>query len=101
LHRPMRSAFVIEGPRLLEAAWRGLDDGDATALALAAHSLMGGAAFLGAGTVRACCARIERLADAGELGAARPELARLTLALTQVLVDMAPDVAPAADTVAT
>lgn len=95
LHRLMRSAFLIEGPRLLEAAWRALDDGDAMALALAAHSLMGGAAFLGADTVHACCVRIERLADAGELGAARPELATLTLELTQALVDMAPDAAPA------
>jgi CheY-like chemotaxis protein len=90
LHRAMRSAFVIEGPRLLTAAWQGLDEGDALAVALAAHSLMGGAAVLGADTLHARCARIEQLADAGELDAVRPQLATLTLELTQTLADMAP-----------
>ncbi len=90
LHRAMRSAFLIEGPRLLAAAWQGLDDGDAAAVALAAHSLMGGAAFLGADTLRARCARIERLADAGELDAVRPQLATLTLELAETLAEMEP-----------
>jgi len=88
LHRAMHSAFVIEGPRLLTAAWQGLDDGDALAVALAVHSLMGGAAFLGADSVHARCARIEQLADAGALDAVRPQLATLTLELAETLADM-------------
>ena len=94
LHRAMRSAFVIEGPRLLTAAWQGLDDGDGAAVALAAHSLMGGAAFLGADSLHTRCARIEQLADAGDLDAVRPQLATLTLELAQTLADMAPGMAP-------
>lgn len=94
LHRAMRSAFVIEGPRLLAAAWKGLEDGDALAVALAAHSLMGGAAFLGADALRARCGQIEQLADAGELDAVRPQLATLTLELAQTVADMSSGMAP-------
>jgi signal transduction histidine kinase/FixJ family two-component response regulator/HPt (histidine-containing phosphotransfer) domain-containing protein len=94
LHRAMRSAFLIEGPRLLEAAWQGQEDGDCLAVALAVHSLMGGAAFLGADALRARCAQIEQLADAGELDAVKPQLATLTVELTQVLADMGAEEAP-------
>ena len=90
LHRAMRSAFVIEGPRLLTAAWQGLDEGDGAAVALAVHSLMGGAAFLGADTLHARCARIEQLADGGELDAVRPQLATLTLELAETLAQIEP-----------
>jgi len=95
LHRAMRSAFMIEGPRLLTAAWQGLDEGDGAAVALAAHSLMGGAAFLGADALRARCARIEQLADAGELDAVRPQLATLTLELAETLAKIEPRVGAA------
>ena len=90
LHRAMRSAFLSEGPRLLAVAGRGLDDGDAMAIALAAHSLRGAAAFLGADTLHARCAQIEQLADAGELDAVTPHLAALRLELTQALTELAP-----------
>lgn len=93
LHRAMRSAFLLEGPRLLEAAWQGLDDGDGKAVALAAHSLRGGAAYLGADTLHARCAQIEQLADAGELDAVRPHLATLTLELARTLAEMSGEVA--------
>jgi HPt (histidine-containing phosphotransfer) domain-containing protein len=98
LRRAMRSAFGIEAPRLLAAASQGLEQGDAVAVALAAHSLMGAAAFLGADTLHAHCARIEELADAGELDAVKPQLATLTLALTQMLAEMVSATASAAVT---
>jgi HPt (histidine-containing phosphotransfer) domain-containing protein len=91
LQRAMRSAFLNEGPRLLAVARQGLDDGDAMAVALAAHSLLGGAAFLGAETLRTRCAQIEQLADAGELDAVIPHLAALRLELEQTLAEMAPE----------
>lgn len=94
LHRAMRSAFAIEGPRLLAVAWKGLEDGDALALALAAHSLMGGAAFLGADALQARCGQIEQLADAGRLDAVRPQLATLTLELAQTVADMSSGTVP-------
>jgi signal transduction histidine kinase/CheY-like chemotaxis protein len=94
LHRAMRSAFLIEGPRLLEAAWQGLEEGDCLAVALAVHSLMGGAAFLGADALHARCAQVEQLADAGERDAVRPQLATLTLELAQVLAEMGTGSAP-------
>ena len=85
----MRSAFLLEGPRLLAVAHQGLEDGDAMMVALAAHSLMGGAAFLGAGALHARCAQIERLADAGELEAVKPHLAVLETELAQALEEIA------------
>ncbi|MTV38054.1 ATP-binding protein [Duganella radicis] len=85
LYRSMRSAFLIEGPRLLAVARQGLEDGDALVVALAAHSLMGGAAFLGANALHACCAQIERLADAGDLDAVTPHLATLQYELSRTL----------------
>jgi signal transduction histidine kinase/CheY-like chemotaxis protein len=90
LHHAMRSAFLIEGPRLLAVARRGLEDSDAMMIALAAHSLMGGAAYLGADTLHVRCAQIEKLADAGEFDALRPQLEALRLELAQTLTAMAP-----------
>ncbi|MHA4870077.1 ATP-binding protein [Duganella sp. PWIR1] len=90
LFRAMRSAFLVEGPRLLAVARQGARDGNALAVALAAHSLMGAAAFLGADTLHACCARIEKLADAGELEAIAPHLAALRLELAHTLAEMTP-----------
>jgi HPt (histidine-containing phosphotransfer) domain-containing protein len=87
----MRAAFVVEGPRLLEVAQRGVDQGDATAVALAAHSMMGAAAFLGADQLHACCAHIEKLADAGQMDAIAPHLGALRQALALALREMAPE----------
>jgi signal transduction histidine kinase/CheY-like chemotaxis protein len=94
LYRAMRSAFLVEGPRLLEVAQHGLHDGNAMTVALAAHSLMGASAFLGADVLHARCAQIERLADAGELDALAPHLTALARELTQALADMASAKAP-------
>jgi signal transduction histidine kinase/CheY-like chemotaxis protein len=89
LYRSMRSAFLIEGPRLLTVATQGLENGDAVVVALAAHSLMGGAAYFGADTLHARCAQIEKLADAGQLEAVAPHLAALKSELTTALATMA------------
>ncbi|NYE59455.1 signal transduction histidine kinase/CheY-like chemotaxis protein [Duganella sp. 1224] len=95
LYRAMRAAFMIEGPRLLDVAQQGLDQGDAATVALAAHRLMGAVAYLGADTLHARCARIERLADAAELDALAPHLAALRQELALALQELAPGV-PAA-----
>ena len=55
---------------------------------------MGGAAFLGAYALQARCGQIEQLADAGQLDAARPQLATLTLELAQTVADMSSGMAP-------
>ncbi|MYN29469.1 ATP-binding protein [Duganella levis] len=89
LYRAMRAAFQIEGPRLLDVAQQGLDNGDAAAVALAAHRLMGAVAYLGADSLHARCAKIERLADAAELEALAPHLAALKLELEQALKTLA------------
>jgi signal transduction histidine kinase/CheY-like chemotaxis protein len=89
LYRAMRAAFQIEGPRLLDVAQQGLDNGDAAAVALAAHRLMGAVAYLGADSLHARCAKIERLADAAELEALAPHLAALRLELEQALKTLA------------
>jgi signal transduction histidine kinase/CheY-like chemotaxis protein len=89
LYRAMRAAFQIEGPRLLDVAQQGLDTGDAAAVALAAHRLMGAVAYLGADSLHARCAKIERLADAAELEALAPHLAALKLELEQALKTLA------------
>lgn len=89
LYHAMWSAFQSEGPRLLTVAQQGLNDGNATAIALAAHSLMGAAAFLGADALHTCCAEIEKLADAGQLTALTPHLDALNNALKLALAEMA------------
>jgi signal transduction histidine kinase/HPt (histidine-containing phosphotransfer) domain-containing protein/ActR/RegA family two-component response regulator len=92
LYRAMRAAFLIEGPRLLEVAQQGLEQRDAATVALAAHRLMGAVAYLGADTLHARCAKIERLADSAELDALAPHLAALRQELTLALQDLAPGV---------
>ena len=93
LYDAVRAAFVIEGPRLLTVATQAHHDGEALALALAAHSLMGAAAFLGADAVCTVCAHIEKLADTGQLDAVPPQLAALRRELDRTLSTMTPRVA--------
>ncbi|MYM27262.1 response regulator [Duganella sp. CY15W] len=88
LFSAIQAAFLIEGPRLLAAAEQGANDDDAKAVALAAHSLMGAAAYLGADTLYARCAQIEKLADIGELDAVIPQLVKLAQELAQTLAEM-------------
>ncbi|MGV7207682.1 ATP-binding protein [Oxalobacteraceae bacterium A2-2] len=91
LYPAMRAAFVGEGPRLLAVMQQGLDQGDAMAVALSAHSLMGSAAYLGAEALHTRCALIEKLADAGELASAGPHVQALEQELAGALARMAPE----------
>ncbi|WP_374584777.1 ATP-binding protein [Pseudoduganella sp.] len=68
----VRAAFMAEAPRQLAALRQGLADGDAAAVALQAHSLMGSAALFGARELAALCSRVEALADAQQLAAVAP-----------------------------
>jgi HPt (histidine-containing phosphotransfer) domain-containing protein len=52
--------FVAQGRERLEAAKRGLDDGDVTAIIGAAHALKSSAGNLGAAALGQCAADIER-----------------------------------------
>jgi len=79
------TAFRLESPRLLAAMEDAARDGDAAALALNAHTLLGSASHFGVDAVTARCASIERLADAGDLQAARPHLAALRTTLASTL----------------
>jgi len=79
------AAFQLESPRLLAAMQDAARDGDAAALALNAHTLLGSASHFGVDAVTAHCASIERLADAGDLQAATPHLAALKTALAAAL----------------
>ncbi|MRW90665.1 response regulator [Duganella sp. FT80W] len=90
LYRAMRSTFLVEGPRLLAVARQGLEQGDAPAVALAAHRLMGGAAYLGADALHARCAQIEKLADAGDLSVMLTQLEKLNQELARTLAEMTP-----------
>jgi signal transduction histidine kinase/FixJ family two-component response regulator/HPt (histidine-containing phosphotransfer) domain-containing protein len=95
----MRAAFLLEGPRLLDALVQGVAAADAKAAALAAHSLMGSAGYFGADALCAMCARIEKLADAGTLDAIQPRLAKLHDELAGVLARLAPAAAQQLETV--
>jgi CheY-like chemotaxis protein len=79
------AAFQMESPRLLSAMQDAARNGDAAALALNAHTLLGSASHFGVDAVTAHCASIERLADAGDLDAAAPHLAALKTALAAAL----------------
>ncbi|KQQ32353.1 hypothetical protein ASF61_15010 [Duganella sp. Leaf126] len=92
LRAALRAAFAAEGPRLLRVMEQGLVQGDGDAVALAAHSLRGAAAFLGAAEVSACCGQIEALADAGRLADADDQLPALRRALDAALARLAADV---------
>lgn len=85
-----RSAFLREGPRLLAAIKDGLADGDAAAVSLNAHSLLGAGAYFGAAELSALCGRIEPLADAGQLASLAPLVQALEAELAAVMAAMAP-----------
>ena len=71
-HAVLWAVFKLEAPRLLAAMQQAWEDGDSHTLALHAHTLLGSASHFGATEVRTLCARIEQLADAGQLEAAAP-----------------------------
>jgi signal transduction histidine kinase/CheY-like chemotaxis protein len=84
-----RAAFVREGPRLLEAIRHGLAAGDAAAVGLHAHRLLGSAGYFSAGELAALSGRIEVMADTGQMPAAAQLLAALEAALAAVLAELA------------
>ena len=88
-----RSAFLREGPRLLAAIQEGLATGNAAAISLNAHSLLGAGAYFGAAELSALCGRIEPLADAGQLASLAPLVAALEAELAAVMAAMTPPAA--------
>ncbi|MYN03518.1 response regulator [Pseudoduganella sp. DS3] len=85
----VRAAFTAEAPRQLAALRQGLADGDAAAVALHAHSLMGSAGLFGARELTALCGRVEALADRGELAAIAPLAGQLDEQLARLLAQLA------------
>lgn len=51
--------YRSEGPMYIKAMWQALAEGDARRVAKAAHSLGGGAAYLGASTLTRLCRELE------------------------------------------
>ncbi|MFZ5586082.1 MAG: PAS domain S-box protein [Thermodesulfobacteriota bacterium] len=80
--------FLDEYPRLLEAAETALDQGDAAALATAAHSLKGSLGYFEAAAALAAAAELERRARLGGLDEARRKLAELKRELMRVRSDL-------------
>jgi CheY-like chemotaxis protein len=85
-----RGAFLREAPRLLAAIHHGLASGDAAAVSLNAHSLLGSAGYFGAPELASLCGRIESMAEANQLLAMAPQLATLEAELAAVMAAMAP-----------
>ena len=80
--------FCESTPRQIEAIRSSLDAGDAADLRLAAHSIKGAAANVGAERLRRVASALEQAAQAGDLSAARVHLAELELQFDQWQVAM-------------
>ena len=65
----MIEGFLRQGARDLETMRRALTQGDAPALAAAAHSLAGSSGILGAAGLAGICAELEKLARREDLAA--------------------------------
>jgi len=92
LLRELRDLFVNEAPEQLHRMDDGHRQGDAKAVALAAHRLKGTAATFGAEEMRRLCMEIEGLARGGSLDGVQSmiqqlgtECDRLRLALDQAI----------------
>ena len=92
LLRELRDLFSTEAPEQLGKMLDGHRNGDAKAVALAAHRLKGTAVTFGAGEMQRICIEIEGLARGGGLdGVERmmqelsPEFDRVKLALDEAL----------------
>ncbi len=86
----VRAAFQREAPRLLAALKAGLAGGDAAAVSLSAHTLLGGAGLFGAAELHALCGRIEALAGASDLAGLAPLVEALELELAAALAALQP-----------
>jgi len=80
-----RKVFKMEGPRRLAAIRHGIAEGDAAAVSLHAHTLLGCAGLFAAGVLGELCARIEAQANAGQLDGMAPLLAALEDELAALL----------------
>ncbi len=90
-----RAAFLREGPRLLSAIRDSLAAGDAAAVSLHAHTLLGGAGYVGAQGLRTLCGRIEALAEARQLAGLAPLVDALGTELAAALAELAEPALPA------
>ena len=77
LLRELMETFCREEPKLLEAIRRAVDSQDARKLHVAAHTLKGSLATLGALAAREAAERLESLGAAGDVQSAREVLASL------------------------
>lgn len=86
----VRAAFLREAPRLLASLKAGLAGGDAAAVSLSAHTLLGGAGLFGAAQLHALCGRIESLAEASQLAGLAPLVDALEIELAAALAALEP-----------
>jgi len=86
----VRAAFLREAPRLLASLKEGLAGGDAAAVSLSAHTLLGGAGLFGAAGLHALCGRIESLAGASQLAGLAPLVGELEIELAAALAALEP-----------
>ncbi len=84
--RPLIGLYLHEGRETLERLRAALEQADAEAVRLAAHSLKGSSGYLGAGPLRALSAEIEQLGRARTLEPAAPLFAQLTAEFERVQV---------------
>ncbi|TMQ54545.1 MAG: response regulator [Candidatus Eisenbacteria bacterium] len=94
LVREMAELFLAEAPRMLEAVRSALQNGDAPALAQAAHALKGSVSNFTTARAADAALKLERLARAGALGEARAahepveeEVARVCQALRELVAE--------------
>jgi HPt (histidine-containing phosphotransfer) domain-containing protein len=80
--------FVSEAQRLRALMHDTLARGDAEALALAAHSLGGAAAYFDSGELPGTCAQVEQAAKAGDLHAVSRLLPRVDAAVAAAVDKM-------------
>jgi len=70
-------AYVADTPEQLQAMRRALDAADAAGMSIAAHSLKGSSAMLGAQMVSALCGELEHASGAGSLDGASEAVSRI------------------------
>ena len=73
----LRSAFLADLPRRRAELDKALATGDHDTAGRVLHGMKGSAGYLGEDGLRALCAELEGLADAGQLDAVRAGLPRL------------------------
>jgi HPt (histidine-containing phosphotransfer) domain-containing protein len=81
----LSAIFNSEGPRLLGQLDTAIAEGDAAGVRIAAHTLRRSAGYFGDTPVSEQASHLEKLAEDGQLDKADEPLARLRLALPQLL----------------